>query len=126
MNPPVPAVGSFRPFLPSKDFELSKRFYEHLGFSVNREWQGGAELSLGSSTFLLTSFYLKEYAENFMMQLVVPDLNAWWRHIEGAKLAETFGVVEPKAPALQPWGLTVAYVVDPASVLWHVTTGEPG
>jgi uncharacterized glyoxalase superfamily protein PhnB len=29
-------------------------------------------------------------------------------------------VPAPKAPAMQPWGLRVAYVVDPSGVLWHV------
>ena len=26
----------------------------------------------------------------------------------------------PKAPAMQPWGLRVAYVFDPSGVLWHI------
>jgi uncharacterized glyoxalase superfamily protein PhnB len=28
--------------------------------------------------------------------------------------------VDPAAPARQPWGLVVAYVVDPSGVLWHI------
>ena len=36
-----------------------------------------------------------------------------------ADLAARFGVQAPKAPAMQPWGLRVAYVVDPSGVLWH-------
>jgi uncharacterized glyoxalase superfamily protein PhnB len=35
-------------------------------------------------------------------------------------LPERFGVPAPRAPAVQPWGLRIAYVVDPAGVLWHV------
>ncbi|MBK6776255.1 MAG: glyoxalase [Flavobacteriales bacterium] len=62
----------------------------------------------------------KKWAENFMMQLMVDDLDAWWTHISSLDLPGTFGVPAPKAPALQPWGLRIAYVVDPAGVLWHV------
>jgi uncharacterized glyoxalase superfamily protein PhnB len=124
VNSPPPAIKTFRPFLPSRDFELSKRFYQHLGFSVLSEWPGGAEISLGTSTFILTSFYAEEYAKNFMMQLVVPDIDQWWVHIEAAKLSETFQVPSPLPPKEQPWGLVVAYVTDPSSILWHVTPGS--
>ena len=125
MNRTVPAASSFRPFLPSKEFLVSKLFYTRLGFSVTSEWQDGAVLTLGDSSFILSSFYLKELAENFMMQLIVPDLDQWWKHIQASKLPETFGVFPPKPPKLEPSGLTVAYFFDPCSVMWHVTTGEP-
>jgi hypothetical protein len=125
VNRQAPAASSFRPFLPSKNFEVSKLFYTRLGFSIESEWDDGALLTLGNSSFILSDFYLKELAENFMMQLIVPDLDEWWRHIQASKLPETFGVFPPKAPKLEPWGLTVAYFYDPSLVIWHVTTGEP-
>jgi uncharacterized glyoxalase superfamily protein PhnB len=55
-----------------------------------------------------------------MMQLMVDDLDAWWHHIIALDLPVKFGVRPPKAPALQPWGLRVAYVFDPSGVLWHI------
>lgn len=55
-----------------------------------------------------------------MMQLMVDGLDAWWAHIQSLDLPARFGVRPPKAPAIQPWGLRIAYVVDPAGVLWHV------
>lgn len=33
---------------------------------------------MGQSSFLLQRYYQKEWAENFMMQLMVDDLDAWW------------------------------------------------
>jgi uncharacterized glyoxalase superfamily protein PhnB len=54
-----------------------------------------------------------------MMHLMVNDLDRWWKHIESLDLAGKYGVRPPSAPARQPWGLTVAYVVDPSGVLWH-------
>jgi uncharacterized glyoxalase superfamily protein PhnB len=53
------------------------------------------------------------------------DLDAWWEHIETLNLSQSFGVPPPKPPALQPWGLTVAYVVDPSGVLWHIAERRP-
>jgi uncharacterized glyoxalase superfamily protein PhnB len=76
---------------------------------------------MGQSAFILQRFYNKEHAENCMMQLVVDDLDLWWKHIEALDLPAAFPVKPPLAPAVQPWGLRVAYLFDPAGVLWHVT-----
>jgi uncharacterized glyoxalase superfamily protein PhnB len=67
-----------------------------------------------------------DQAENFMMQLMVDDLDAWWAHIDALDLENKFGVPAPRAPAMQPWGLRIAYIVDPAGVLWHVAQRRPG
>jgi uncharacterized glyoxalase superfamily protein PhnB len=126
MTAPMPAGDEIaRPFLPAKDFALSKRFYEALGFQKVLDGEV-AIYQVGKSSFILQNHYAKEWAENFMMQLMVDDLDAWWHRIDSLKLAETFGVQAPKPPALQPWGLRVAYVVDPAGVLWHVAQKRPG
>ncbi len=107
-----------RPFVPAKDFDRSKRFYETLGFEKVLDGDV-AVFNAGSGGFLLQRYYQEEWAENFMMQLMVDDLDAWWAHIRSLDLPERFGVPEPKPPAMQPWGLRIAYVVDPSGVLWH-------
>jgi hypothetical protein len=108
-----------RPFLPSQDFDLSKRFYEALGFVKILDGDV-AIFETGSSGFIPQNYYKKEWAENFMMQLLVDDLDAWWLHITTLDLPGNFGVPAPKPPAMQSWGLRIAYVVDPCGVLWHV------
>jgi hypothetical protein len=114
-----------RPFLPAKDFALSKRFYEALGFEKLLDASDVAIFRMGRGGFLLQAYYQKEWAENFMMQLMVDDLDAWWSHVQALDLSDRFGVVPPKAPALQPWGLRIAYVTDPSGVLWHVAQRRP-
>lgn len=113
-----------RPFLPAKDFDLSKRFYQALGFEMVLDGEV-AIFNTVSGGFVLQRYYQKEWAENSMLQLMVDDLDAWWAHIESLDLAATFGVAAPKPPAMQPWGLRIAYVVDPAGVLWHVAQRRP-
>ena len=115
-----------RPFLPAKDFGLSKRFYAALGFTQVLDAADVAIFRIGRSSFLLQKHFQKEWAENFVMQLMVDDLDAWWTHITSLDLPNKFGVPAPKAPALQPWGLRIAYVVDPSGVLWHVAQRRPG
>ena len=113
-----------RPFLPSKDFALSKRFYEALGFTKLFDGEV-AIFRIGESHFILQNYYQPDWAGNFMMQLMVDDLDAWWSFIAGLDLPARFGVSAPKPPAMQPWGLRVAYVVDPSGGLWHIAQRQP-
>jgi hypothetical protein len=114
-----------RPFIPAKDFGLSKLFYEAIGFEKLLDSEV-VIFGVGAGGFILQNYYEKAWAENFMMQLMVDDLDSWWRHIHELDLPTRFGVPKPKAPALQPWGLQVAYLVDPSGVLWHVAQRPPG
>lgn len=114
-----------RPFIPARDFELSKRFYESLGFEKLLDGEV-AIFGLGTSSFILQNYYQKEWADNFMMQLMVDDLDSWWHHITALDLPTRFGIPAPKAPELQPWGLRIAYLVDPSGVLWHIAQRRPG
>ncbi len=110
---------SARPFLPVQDFAVSKAFYEALGFEKLLD-ADVAIFAIGASAFILQNYYQEDWAGNFMMQLMVDDLDAWWAHIESLDLAGRFGVRSPTPPAMQPWGLRVTYVFDPSGVLWHV------
>jgi hypothetical protein len=111
---------ALRPFVPALDFVVSKRFYQGLGFRVTLEDAPIAILKLGSFSFILQNFYVKELAENFMLQLMVRNVETWWARIDAGKLVAEFGVKPPLAPAMQPWGMKVGFFSDPAGVLWHV------
>ena len=115
----IPKIRTFRPFLPAKEFETSLRFHKTIGFDAYQLGDTLAELSLGTHAFLLQGCYVKEWAENTVMHVLVTEVDAWWRHIDSLDLAHRFGVVPPAAPRVEPWGLTVAYVFDPSGILWH-------
>ena len=124
----VAEIRAFRPFLPAKEFETSLRFYKAIGFEAYPLGETLAELSLGAHAFLLQGCYVKEWAENAVMHVLVEDVHAWWRHIDSLALASQFDVSPPAAPRVEPWGLTVAYIFDPSGVLWHIAqiTEHPG
>jgi len=107
------------------DFEISKRFYETIGFEKVLDGEV-AIFNAGSGGFILQRYYQKEWAGNFMMSLLVDDLDAWWSHLQTLDLVKHFGIDPPKPPAMQPWGLRVAFVVDPAGVLWHIAQRREG
>jgi catechol 2,3-dioxygenase-like lactoylglutathione lyase family enzyme len=106
-------------FVPSKDFELSKRFYEDLGFELAWSSDDLAYFHTGGSSFLLQRFYMKEHAENFMMHMLVEDVESWWRHVNSQRIGDKYGVrVTP--PGDRPWGIRDFTVDDPTGVLWRI------
>jgi uncharacterized glyoxalase superfamily protein PhnB len=122
----ISSIVTMRPFVPAKDFRKSQQFYEALGFHVTSLGDKVVDVQLGSKrgafSFLLQDFYVKEFAENLMMHLLVEDLDGWWQHINSLSLDQRFGVRAPSPPRLESWGLRVAYLWDPAGVLWHVAS----
>ena len=120
MTPNIPSgTEASRPFLPTKDFARSKAFYGALGFT--KELDGEVAISrVGQSSIILQQRYDQNWAENMMMQLMVDDLDQWWEHLAALDLPARFGVPAPKPPEMQPWGLRIAFLIDPAGVLWHV------
>ncbi len=74
-------VLSLRPFVPARDFALSKRFYQALGFRLSHEGREIALLKTGGVSCILQDFYNQELAENLMVQLMVrtptPGGAAW-------------------------------------------------
>jgi hypothetical protein len=114
-----------RPFVPAKDFALSKRFYLQVGFKLLLDGEV-AIFGIGQTSFILQNFYNKDWADNFMMQLMVDDVDAWWTHLHALDLPAAFPTVSLRQPVVQPWGLKIAYLVDPSGVLWHVAQRREG
>jgi catechol 2,3-dioxygenase-like lactoylglutathione lyase family enzyme len=104
-------------FVPSKDFDVSKRFYQDLGFTVASLNEGLAYIRHGGSAFLLQKFYVKEFAENLMMHLLVEDVESWWERAHEVLLK--YGL-KSEPPKDQPWGIRDFTFADPAGVLWRI------
>lgn len=115
------AITDIKAFVPAKDLQLSKAFYTDLGFTINWSNDEIAELQMGSFRFLLQKFYVAEHAGNFMMSMSVEDADAWWEFLQRTRFAKKYPSIMCKPPAVQPWGVRVLYLSDPAGVLWHIT-----
>jgi catechol 2,3-dioxygenase-like lactoylglutathione lyase family enzyme len=104
-------------FVPARDFELSKRFYQAIGFALVWSTAELAYFRHNGSSFLLQNFYVKEHAENFMMHLLVENVDEWWKHITAA--VAPFGI-SVERPADRPWGMRDFPLIDPGGVLWRI------
>jgi catechol 2,3-dioxygenase-like lactoylglutathione lyase family enzyme len=106
-------------FVPARDFNLSKQFYRDLGFDLAWSSDDLAYLHHGDCSFLLQNYYVKEHADNFMMHLLVDDVDAWWRHVEAQRIASKYAT-KAEPPQDQPWGIRDFVLVDPTGVLWRI------
>ena len=118
------AIVQIKAYVPARDFALSKRFYEDLGFTIVWSSDDLAYVRRENASFLLQNFHLSAHADNFMMHLLVEDVEAWWRHVQAQQLQSKYQIMlEP--PADRPWGLRDFVITDPTGVLWRIGQNLP-
>jgi len=113
-------VLDLKTFIPARDFALSRKFYQEIGFRENFANAEVAEFECGSFRFLLQNYYVQEFAASFMMQLLVTDTATWWSRLMNLELPQRYPGIMLRAPTMQPWGLKILYLSDPSGVLWHI------
>ena len=114
-------VSDIRPFVPAKDFALSKRFYAALGWETQDVGPKLALVKLGDQQhFYIQDYYLKDVAENCMLHMTVEDAQAWHAHIVTVLRGGDFSGARVQAPSPQPYGASVVFVHDPSGVLLHL------
>lgn len=105
-------------FVPAKDFALSKQFYQDLGFAMASDEDRIAYFHHKNCSFLLQDFYEQKHAENFMMHILVNEIEKWHRHVMASGVIEKYGT-QVSEVVKQPWGMLDFYLIDPSSVLWR-------
>jgi predicted enzyme related to lactoylglutathione lyase len=111
--------------LPARDFEVSKQFYQDVGFTLCWSNPGLAYLHFGphgehgKAGFLLQDFYVKEFAENLQMHLLVKNVDAWWEQIQAKNISEKYAVVIGP-PEDRDWQMRDFTLIDPSGVLWRI------
>lgn len=112
-------IVEIKAFVPAQDYELSKAFYCDLGFTMASDEDGIAYFYRGDHSFLLQDFYEKNHANNFMMHLLVTDVESWYQHILNVGIIEKYQVtVTP--PEDRPWQMRDFVVYDPSGVIWRI------
>ncbi len=112
-------VTEIKAFVPAKDFEVSKQFYKDLGFTMASVGGGVAYFHFGYVSFLLQDFCADGFAENFMMHILVEDVDAWWQHVAASGVASKYGV-KVTGIETQLWKMRDFCVTDPSGVLWRI------
>ena len=89
-----PTIKELLVYTPAQDFEQSKRFYTALGFILTEGWGNTMDCRLGGAAFRLQNYYVKDWAENFMMKFDVDDVPAWYEHAKSVISEGDFGSAE--------------------------------
>lgn len=110
-------VRLIRVFVPSKDFEISKAFYQALGWKMLWNDDDLADMELGGHRFYLQKFYNKDWAENFMLHIIVDSAQEWYDFAK-AVIEKDFPEARISPPKDEGYAV-VTYVWDPAGVLLH-------
>ncbi|MFT2090950.1 lactoylglutathione lyase [Paraglaciecola sp. 2405UD69-4] len=109
-------VDDIRAFIPSKNYQESKLFYQALGFKMDYVSDDLSLFSKGECSFFLQNFYNVELATNLMFQLIVLDINQAFDLVSNIQNIN----VKFEPISQQSWG-QVFYLWGPAGELWHIT-----
>jgi len=109
-------IKDFKVYMPAKDFQLSKRFYAALGFKMSDGWGGTADFELNGNRFRLQDYYVKDWADNFMVVIGVDDAQAWHQRVRRIVDSGEFDNIRIKPPEAVD-GSLVLHVWDPSGVL---------
>ena len=106
-------------FVPARDMELSLAFYASIGFEIGFSSETLAYIRHGETSFLLQKFYVPEHANNFMMHLLVENVDDWHAQVVASGVEQKFGV-QREAPADRPWRIRDFALTDHTGVLWRI------
>src|SRR4051812_19473628 len=91
-------------FVPARNLAESKAFYTALGFEVPWSDDGLAYVRYGETSFLLQQFYVPEHANNFMMHLLVENVDDWHRHVLASGVIQDYST-RVESPEDRPWAM---------------------
>ena len=112
-------ITEIKAFVPAKDFELSKKFYQDMGFTMASEGGGVAYFHHAGASFLLQNFFVEAHANNFAMHILVKDVEAWWNHIHESGVVAKYAV-ELTDIEQQPWRMRDFCLTDPSGIVWRI------
>lgn len=108
-------VSDIRTFVPCKDFAQSQLFYQSLGFTLDTAGDDLCLAQMGDCYLFLQRYYLPEFAENMMLQIIVDDIDDAFAQIKRLPMPARYEPIKQ-----EPWG-KVIYLWGPAGELLHIT-----
>jgi len=111
-------VRSIRPFIGSRDFEISRNFYRELGFEEVVISHDMSLFRAGNFGFYLQAYYVKDWVDNTMLFLEVDDADRYYDELMLLDLPSKYNGVRLVPVRTESWGKE-CFLHDPAGILWH-------
>ena len=112
---------SIRPFIGAKNFEISRQFYQDLGFKETVLMPNLCLFEMKAIAFYLQDYYVEDWIDNSMVFVEVDDLDGFWENFSALNLASKYEKVRFVPIQNNYWG-SEFFVHDPSGVLWHFGT----
>ncbi|RNA62316.1 glyoxalase [Chryseobacterium nematophagum] len=112
------SIRSIRPFIGAENFDISRSFYQDLGFE---EVILDGNLSLFKRqdiAFYLQRAYVKDWIDNTMIFIEVENVDTFWDELFSLNITEKYNTVRLVPVRNLDWGKE-CFVHDPSGVLWH-------
>lgn len=109
---------SIRPFIGSKDFEVSRKFYQDLGWEEIALDPRLSLIKAGSLGFYLQDAYVKDWLDNTMVFMEVESVEDYWKFLSTLHLPQKYPGVRLVPIKYNDWG-NECFLIDPAGALWH-------
>ncbi len=109
---------SIRPFLGSKNYDLSRSFYRDLGFEETTLGPNMSVFKSGAFAFYLQDAYVKDWIDNTMVFMEVDDVEHFWNELVALELPSKYKDVRIVPVKKLDWG-SECFVHDPSGILWH-------
>jgi len=110
---------SIRPFVGSKNFEISRRFYQDLQFEEVILAPDFSYFHTAGIGFYLQNAYVKDWIDNSMIFLEVDDVERYWEELKDLNLTEKYPDVRLIPVRQMDWGKE-CFIHDPSGILWHI------
>ena len=111
-------VLSIRPFIGAKNYQLSRKFYNDLGFKENILSSNLSYFSTNNFGFYLQNAYVKDWIDNTMIFMEVADVKLFWNDLIAIDLDLKYENVKLVPIRILDWGRE-CFLHDPSGVLWH-------
>ena len=112
---------SIRPFIGSKNYAISRKFYTDLGFVEYITSEKMSYFYSGDFGFYLQDAYVKDWIDNSMIFFEVDDLERTLKDIQRLNLPEKYDSVRLSEIVYNAWG-NEFFLHDPCGILWHFGT----
>ena len=109
---------SIRPFLGSKDYQISRAFYQDLGFKESVISSNMSYFEFDGLGFYLQDAYVKDWVDNTMVFMEVNDVKLFYKNLFELKLPAKYQDVKLVPIKKLDWG-SECFLHDPAGNLWH-------
>lgn len=110
---------SIRPFIGAKNFEVSRNFYQELGFQEVILEHNLSYFQSESIGFYLQNAFVKDWIDNTMVFVEMTDVTSYFNKLSALNLSQKFEGVRLLPIKEMHWGRE-CFLHDPSGILWHL------